>query len=64
MYIQVFVHCDEPSQLESAKVAMEQVAEELRTRDVAGSTSNQVSVQLNASTGFNTGTEIPDAKDL
>lgn len=64
MYIQVFVHCDEPSQLDAAKVAMEQVAEELRTREIAGSTSNYVSVQLNASHAFTTGATVPDAKDL
>lgn len=64
MYIQVFVHCDEPSQLDAAKSAMEELAEELRTKNIAGSTDNTVSVQLNSNVGFTTSATLPDAKDL
>lgn len=64
MYIQVYVHCDEPSQLEAAKSAMEAVAEELRTKSIAGSTNNYVTVQLNASESFSAGETVPDAKDI
>lgn len=64
MYIQVYVHCDDPSQLDAAKSAMQAVAEELRTKNIAGSTDNHVSVQLNASHSFSTAATVPDAKDL
>lgn len=63
MYIQINVACDDPAQLEAAEKAFRDLADEVRVKNIAGTTDHQVYVQLNASAGFQVGApaDVPEA---